>query len=338
VPGNTSQTAWMGIHPLEDLVQLESPAAGYMQNNNISPDRMLEASPLTSDRYPTYIFNDRPGRDNTRGIRAVRVLSSASAFTVDDAVELALDEKWVGSEEWTQALRLAMRRNPEVVAAWSPPAQGMAQRLVVFDGHARQESQAAMSYHAWREALYGLASEAGEDIEAALTDPIWEKFPPPSEADETILAAVEKAASELVRRYGSTGLNLGDVFRIGRGGYSFPLGGASIVPPDPSTRAVACALGPSCVFTLRAMTFNPPDSLGYRYVYVGSRLLRLVVFSDPIRSFTLHNFGQSEDPTSPHYVDQARLSSQRRLKPTYFNLDELRHHVLTTVSLDVRVD
>ena len=42
VPGNTSETAWKGTHPLEDLVQIKNPPQGYMQNNNVAPDTMME--------------------------------------------------------------------------------------------------------------------------------------------------------------------------------------------------------------------------------------------------------------------------------------------------------
>ena len=47
--------------------------------------------------------------------------------------------------------------------------------------------------------------------------------------------------------------------------------------------------------------------------------------------------GQSENPDSPYYVDQARLTSERRLKPTYFDTAELMNHVVSTKVLDVIV-
>jgi len=62
----------------------------------------------------------------------------------------------------------------------------------------------------------------------------------------------------------------------------------------------------------------------------------LAIFTDPIQSFTLHNFGQSAHPESPHFVDQARLSSERRLKPVYFERSELMKHVTSTLTLDVQ--
>lgn len=335
VPGNTSATAWLGIHPLEDLVQLETPAAGYMQNNNIAPDVMLEDSPLTADRYPAYIYNDTPGRRNSRGVRAVDVLSGAWDFTFDDAVELSLDEMWVGTAAWQDALRQALNADLDRVQAAPPHARTLAARILGFDGHARQESRAAHAYLVWRERIFALPN-LDDAARAALTDPLWEKGGVPPEHLPLLLDALDATAAFMLDTYGSIDRTLGDVFRIGRGGRTWPLGGLSIMPPG--TAGVGCALELTCIFTLRAMsTFSPPDSLGLRHVQIGSRLLRLVQFTDPIRSYTLHNFGQSENPDSPHYVDQAQLTSERRLKPTYFDTAELMNHVVWTKVLDVSV-
>jgi acyl-homoserine lactone acylase PvdQ len=63
----------------------------------------------------------------------------------------------------------------------------------------------------------------------------------------------------------------------------------------------------------------------------------LVIFTNPLQSFTLHNFGQSLRPASPHFDDQARLlSSPMKLKPTYFHADELAEHVVSSRTLEVR--
>jgi acyl-homoserine lactone acylase PvdQ len=56
----------------------------------------------------------------------------------------------------------------------------------------------------------------------------------------------------------------------------------------------------------------------------GSRALRLVVFGEPLRTYSLHNYGQSDNPESPHYTDQARLlTSTGQMKEVPFTLEEL---------------
>jgi acyl-homoserine lactone acylase PvdQ len=66
----------------------------------------------------------------------------------------------------------------------------------------------------------------------------------------------------------------------------------------------------------------------------GSQSMRLVQFTDPIRSFTVHPWGHSQDPTSPHYDDQSRLVSEGRLKPTYFERADLLRHLESVRVLD----
>ncbi len=59
---------------------------------------------------------------------------------------------------------------------------------------------------------------------------------------------------------------------------------------------------------------------------------------DPLQSWSLHNYGQSSDPASPHYDDQAReLVSKGRLKSMYFRTEELRGHVRSSKTLVVRI-
>ena len=46
MPGNTSKAEWQGIHKFEDLVQIQNPPQGYMQNCNVSPQFLMKDCPL----------------------------------------------------------------------------------------------------------------------------------------------------------------------------------------------------------------------------------------------------------------------------------------------------
>ena len=333
VPGNSSETAWLGIHPLEDLVQVRNPAGGFMQNNNISPDMMMERSPMTPDRYPDYIFHDLAGRTSSRGRRAVEVLSRATHFTVQDAIDLALDEKWMDTDRWREALRRAANQDPARLAAMDAEHRTVLQRLLDFDGQARAGSVAARNYWHWWDAV--TAQPGG--LPMAVLEPAFQ-------AADTIdlglarrlMDAVDSAVAAMDRNGGSD-RPLGAEFRIGRGGEaSWPVGGISLVAHDLKQCETLVSWNHLCLLTLRAYTAGPPDSLGRRHAAIGSRLLRLTIFTDPIQSFTAHNFGQSGRPDSPHFDDQAaRLTSLRRLKPVYFDRAELLPHVRSQVTLDV---
>ncbi len=331
--GNTAKTAWLGIHPVEDLVQIENPASGYMVNNNIAPDRMFEGSPLTADRYPDYIFNDESGRTNSRGRRATEVLSAAFRFTADDAIDLALDEKWIDTDRWREALRRSLASEPARVAGLAPAVRGLADQLLRFDGQARADSKAALGYWYWRTTLLRQAGTAG--TMAVLEAGTGPAAPLGAGVADRVFAALVEAVATMARE-GRTDATLGDVFRIGRpGSASYPLGGVALAPDNRALCEGLASWNLLCVHTLRAFTAGPPDSSGHRMAEIGSRLLRLTIFSDPIQSFTLHNFGQTSKAGSPHRDDQARLTSERRLKPMLFERAELMPHVTSEITLEV---
>ena len=74
VDGSTSASEWLGMHPTKDLVQVLNPPQGYMQNCNITPDVMIVGSPMTPDKYPSYIFNQPAMYTHQRGTRATELL------------------------------------------------------------------------------------------------------------------------------------------------------------------------------------------------------------------------------------------------------------------------
>jgi acyl-homoserine lactone acylase PvdQ len=289
-----------------------------MTNNNVSPDMMTEEKSVAAEHYPFEIFYDLSGFTNARGRRAIQVLSNAVSFTTEDALELALDEKWEGTDVWITALHQALNRQPQTIQTRSPEFRHFADRILHFDGFARKESIAALDYLYWRTAV------ADDPINSApLSQAIGNRKELAPAQQNALLAAIERAMKKLIAEHGSDEVRLGEVYRIGRGGLSWPIGG------------VKFQAGGEEITTMRAMQADAADSHGLRWVVAGQRQPCLTIFSNPIQSFTSAPLGQSDHPQSPHYSDQARLASEHRLKPSYFNRDELMKHVESMKVLSV---
>jgi hypothetical protein len=230
-------------------------------------------------------------------------------------------------------LRLSLHEAPDRARALPSGARVLADRILRFDVQARADSKAALGFWYWRTTLLAQAGSAGSM--AVLEAGRGHDRPFPDSLARKVLNAVEGAYTAMEREQ-RTDATLGDVFRIGRPGErSFPLGGVALAPDDRRLCESLASWNLLCVHTLRAFTGGRPDSLGRRYAEIGSRLLRLTIFTNPIQSFTLHNFGQTSRKDSPHRDDQARLTSERRLKPVLFEKSELMPHVTSELVLEV---
>jgi acyl-homoserine lactone acylase PvdQ len=60
-----------------------------------------------------------------------------------------------------------------------------------------------------------------------------------------------------------------------------------------------------------------------RYGLLGTSYVGVYEFDQRVRGASLVNFGESGSPTSPHYFDQAKLLSDRKLKPELFYWDDV---------------
>jgi acyl-homoserine-lactone acylase len=330
VPGNDSKTAWQGFYSLDEMVQLLNPPQGFLQNNNVAPDVMFAADNIQASDFPAVLFNDTPGRITTRGMRSIEVLSAAQNFSIEDAREHAFDETWITARPWLKALAYALEQYPQWLDEHSGEATDLVRRLMAWNGEAVADSVAALNFFYWHSDMAEVLQRPG--FEQLQTLP-WnnEDFSPAFAA--AILEQAERAAAKMVEAFASTDVAMGSVFRIGRGEQSWPLGGETIA--DAEMTACVADLSPLCDRTMRAFSSGPAGDQGQRRAYRGSNSMRLVEFSDPLRSWSLHVHGQSDDPASPHYDDQTRLMSQREFKPVYFNRQELENHIESTLVLDI---
>jgi acyl-homoserine-lactone acylase len=323
VDGSTSASEWQGFHPATDHLQVLNPEAGYLQNCNIPPDAMVPGSPFALDAQPDYLYSSaaygpsRAGWINQRGARAIELLSQDDSVTVDEALAYAVDVQPFGYRRWLEVLELA-----------APPDSPELAELLAWNGQLTKESTAALKYYYWRSALH--EAKGGPAIRGKVDDlyAIVEGRPArPIELTDVELGLAREAwltaLAEMREQFGNTSESWGQVFRVGRDGVTWPVGGGS-----------GDQLG---LTSLRTMGYAAADDHHERLGVRGQTSTQIVVLSNPIQSWLYLPVGQSDRPDSPHYRDQAeQVFSQRRLKPSWWLPEDLAGHIESRTELSPR--
>ena len=295
VPGDTSKSEWLGIHPMNDLIQVLNPPAGYMQNCNVGPDTMARGLKLDLAAYPRYIANCKSGMINSRGRRAIEMLEAHPKLTVDEALAIALDTHAEDSEKWQAALRKAVTKSALDKPRASADAVSLrkaVESLLGWNGMMDKDSIGATLYRGWRQ--FAGDRKVNADSSAA-----------------SLLDALAETVAWLTKNYGTSEVKYGQVNRIRRGDRSWPFSGGDS----------------GGGMTLRAMASKREGKAFYGES--GQNWTQLVQFRrGAVRSWSATPFGESDEPDSPHYTDQAeKLFSAGHLKPTWFQSAELEGNV-----------
>lgn len=304
--GNTSASEWQGLHPIDDLLSLRNPEQGYMQNCNCAPVFMQFDCPLTPERYAhaPYLYHADEPLLHPRAAGVRDALASDPQVTLDEAFEIALDTRAWGADWWQARLSRAWGAAAPDDRAHAPSAQ-LAALIAGWNGRCDADSPAAIGYKYWKQ-------ELGPEV---LSADRRAQPPPPGLSEGDLVAALKRAADKLLTDHGRLDVPFGEVYRIGRMTED-PVGQPAGPPAETWPAAGGSLEG---LATPRATNFAPlPD--GKQFVArSGQTSPQIVVLTRPPQSYTLLPLGQSDDPQSPHYDDQAeKLYPARRMKPTYF--------------------
>jgi acyl-homoserine lactone acylase PvdQ len=304
IPGNTAATEWQGIHPITDLVAIENPECGWMQNCNCSPAAMMNRDQPRLEQFSEHphIYNESPSADaHQRAEMMTDLLDAADKVSVDQAIEIAFSTQVWRAERW-QA-RLAEAWQHASAADKNGDVQVLYSLIQEWDRHSAPDSKGALAYYAFKK---GLGGAAASQIE-----------PPAAVTDGQLVEALRSAASWTRSHFGDVAVPFGDYFRVGRrgGDRSWPVGGGSF-------RDVAMA-------TPRAISFAPSRDGKQMIGHTGQSSTQIVVLTDPPESYAVIPLGESDHPESGHWDDQAeKLFSKGKVLQTYFlRPDELMKHV-----------
>jgi len=316
IAGDKTANDWLGIHPQSDLVQIDDPADGYMQNCNVTPTIMCKDQPVDPSKYLPYIFNASTGRPwENRGTRAVELLDANSNVTLDAALRIVTDTHVLGWEKVQPVLAAAAKESSADIARLG--GEEIIDTLLKWDGNMETDSVGATLFFLWWSAL----PQACPGIDR--TGLLQGVVPTTAEQRRLLLQALRAPLENLAAKRDTWQVPWGQVNRVGREAKTFPLAG--------------CATND--LVTLRAVGGDFDSTTDTIVCGSGQSCTTLVLFKPGrVESYSVTPWGESDHPSSPHYLDQAeKLVSHKQLKPTWFQRDALladKRNIEATTTLE----
>ena len=280
------------------MPQVLNPPSGWMQNTNSTPflTTTADANPKRSD-YPKYI-GLHP--DNWRSRASRRLLSAPGKFTFEQWTAMAFDTYFYAAD---REVPLLMNEWEQLAAVDRPRAERlreMIEGLTGWDHYGRVESVPALWFGGYQ-SIAGPKTQRGDTT-------TWYR-----------IAALEEAQSVLEKDFGRAAVPLGEFQRLQRpserDGETYRDDRASL--PMPSFNG-------NIAGTIFSVGLQQASGGKKRYAVAGSAYVAVIEFGPKVRSLSITPFGESGDPKSPHFFDQAELFSKGKFKPTWFTMEEIQ--------------
>jgi acyl-homoserine-lactone acylase len=297
--GADASTEWQGFHAFEELPQVYNPPNGWLLNTNSSPFVAAPDLPFTRADFPSYMVGRET--DNARAVSSRRVLAALENATLDDFERAAWNSRLSVADSVVPML-LAERAARAPDAPAEPVLDRAIARLAAWD----RASDMASVETTW----FILMVERYGTVRGRVPDP-W-------------TTSLRDALRVLEDERGTTVVPWGLVNRHQR-----PLPGA---PFALDTMRASLAVGGAPGGLGSIFTFNAPGNgrSAPRLGRSGNSFVQIVEFGDTVRARSILNYGQSGEPASPHFFDQAELYARRELKPAWFGRGEVEANAVRT--------
>ena len=308
VDGSNPATEWQGLHAIKDTITLFNPASGYLFNTNNWPFAAAGAdSPRVQD-YPAYMWT-LP--ENARGRHAVRVLKDQAGFTIDSLIATAYDSYLSGFEPLVPALA----KDWDALAAGDPLKALLAPQVAALRSWDLRFSVASVPTSLavyWGQQMVAAASTAARANEVPVAEFIATSLGP-----QERLQALLRATAKLEADFGSWQTPWGEINRFQR------ISGDVDQQYDDSRPSYPVAFTSATWGSLAAFGMVAGQKTKRIYGDRGNSFVAVVEFGPRLRAKSILAGGQSANPASPHFNDQAEMYSKGQFKDVLFYKEDI---------------
>jgi acyl-homoserine-lactone acylase len=311
VDGGNPATDWKGLLTVDELPQLLNPKSGWLYNSNNWPWSGAGESSLRKQDYPAYVES---GAETARGLHAVRILKDKKDFTLDSLITAAYDSYL----PWFE------KPIPALIKAWddAPASDPLKAKL------ADQISLLRTWDYRWgvTSVPTSLAVFWGEDIRRHSVDDARkvgvsvEEYIGTQTSPQRLLQSLSAASDRLTADFGSWKTPWGDINRFQR------LDGDIVQPFNDAGPSIPVGFTSSLWGSLASFGARPYPGTKKWYGTSGNSFVAVVEFGEKVRAKAVTAGGESGNPSSPHFNDQAKRYSTGDLRDVYFYRSDLKGH------------
>ena len=313
VDGSDPATEWHGPHALEETISLLNPKNGWIQNTNNWPFSAAGPDSPAREKYPRYMWT---AGENPRGVHAAQVLEALHGVTLDTLIAAGYDARLTAFDVLLPPL-IAAFDALDVADARRSALQEAVEQLRRWDRRTAADSVPTAVAIFWAQAMLDRKGPGAQDAD----EPVFAYLVDKTSAAER-LAALGDALSTLRRDFGRWDTPWGEINRYQR------RTGDIVQPFDDAAPSLGVGLAPSAWGALAAFESAKPRRTKKLYGVSGNSFIAAVEFGPTVHAKALMCGGESGDPASPHFTDQAEMYAQGRFRDVPFTRADVLAHAV----------
>jgi acyl-homoserine-lactone acylase len=305
VDGSNPATDWQGLHTVDESILILNPGNGWIQNCNSTPfTAAADFSPKKED-YPVYMA---PDAENYRAVHAIKVLQDVKKLDLDSFLQLAYDPYLPAFEYLIPELISALEK------VGNAEQNAVLDVLKAWDYRTSKESVAMSVAHFYGENY----QREFRSINRFINPMPNAKVPTAKE----ITAVFEKTIAQMNGDFGTWNTPWSEINRFQR------LSGDIDLKYNDNAPYIPVGLASGNWGALAAYGARTYEGTKRLYGYRGNSFVAVVEFGEKVKAKTILAGGQSSDPNSPHFFDQAQRYADVNFKHVAFYKEDVYQRVV----------
>jgi len=312
VDGSTPATEWKGLHKVSETITLFNPKNGWIENTNNWPFTAAGADSPKQQDYPAYMSMNP---ENPRGIHAVRVLSGQKDFTLDSLIATAYDSQLPAFEP----LLPKLFADYDALPAADALKTSLADQIAALRGWDLRYSLTSVPTSLaifWGMDMASTLGPAAKAKDVLVLDYMASDATP-----QQRLQSLQRASDKLAADFGKWQTPWGEINRFQR------VSGDVVQPFDDSKPSIPVPFASSAWGSLAAFGMSTPAKTKRIYGDRGNSFVAVVEFGPRLKAKSVLAGGESGDPASPHFTDQAAMYARGEFKDVLFYKDDVEKNL-----------